>query len=242
MFEFLKKNSNNNEFDILHVICELANLILKGQKLFDFNLERFFVSKEIKNNFRVLFIDFHSKNEKIFNLEITKDRIFLINNKDLSLYKKYIAAVDIKDQGEIYGELMGFPKTATIAWKKDFYHLNNKRSFLLNNYSQHTINFVLGDIFKMGYLFSKDNWETEFKSEVKKHMKIYETFSDIFLKKLNKRKRVKLNLLKKNIKKKKLFNLLNPIQKAIFLACENDLLNEKEKHELVFQKLYNLKD
>lgn len=223
----------------LHILCEFANFIIGGQKLFDLNKNNF-NKKEWK-----LIVEFLEKIIPINNtfiLIIEDENVYLTRKKNQKDIKHFleISYMKLPEVGMEYGNFMGFPVSATKAWFDDYSNSIENRKYLLNFYANQVIESVLGHIFLMPFVFSIKSWQNEYKYQIRRHLKIYKKFPEIFIVEFlnNNKKNVNYQTiesnLKSHLKKKDLFKIFSPYQKAVFIACKGNELTMQEKCELFF--------
>lgn len=210
-----------------HSIFEAANFICDGQKVFDLYCPPKKIIAFLRN-----FAENNSNHFFVFEVE---DRIFLVRKKYSKLFREYVKlrySKKKKDRGrsgELYGILMGYPKTAAIAWHKDTDREDNNRKHLLNIWACAVVTGSLKDIGLMNFVFSANDWQEEYKHKIKTELHVCNAFPKIF-KPVHAKKNEKYVLeIKNNLRKKNLFKHMKPVHKAAFIACASAAIPFDEK-------------
>ena len=133
----------------------------------------------------------------------------------------------------VYGLLMGYPKTACIAFAKDTNNPISKRKFVLNFGSGFILDKVYPNLQLMNCVYSKKHWQAEYKEVLEKEICLIEQLPKLFPLHHKKKSKQYIDELLKRIKTKNLFSHLHLDIKTRFLACESGKLNYKEQLNLI---------
>ena len=226
-WKLYKKNRINN----LHVVFELASLICGNLKIFDFDASIQPIVALLK--------EFAANNSEEFFVNEVNGTIYLGQKKYFSLFKEFTSKMDSTTKSsksrteELYGLMMGFPESATTAWKLDTGLSNNDRQHLLNFYSCVIVDRSFSEIGLMNFVYSKSNWQEEFKFKTKIELHVCQTFPEIFTFIKMKKNAENVANLKSMVRTKNLFAKMKPLQKALFLACKSNEMPHEEKNAVL---------
>ncbi len=241
-FHQLLETLISEERDILHATFEFALLLFGTKKMFDddrFCFEKKSVQKKVVTWLRE---NFH--NQKDYYFEQNGNSFYLVKKRSLHFfraYKKASSAQDHPEESRLYGVLMGFPKSATDAWFID-YHLDiGQRVCLLNFYEQVVFEEVLGDIFLRGFAYSRKHWQSEYRFQVREHVRIYELFPEIFLREIqqNEIKHEYYDCVRSHLQKRNLLTEFSPLDLYMFKMIGSDnastMKELKQKRDIIFE-------
>lgn len=156
------------------------------------------------------------------------------NSYSRKLFYRYMKVADSISEESVltYGLLMGYPKTACIAFTKDNNRSITKRMFALNFGSSFILDKVYPNLGLINCVYSKKHWQAEYKEIFWKELHIVEQLPKLFPKHHSKKSKKYISELIEKIKAKNIFSKIPLDIKAKFLACESGKLNQKEHLEL----------
>ncbi|MBP9821600.1 MAG: hypothetical protein KBC98_01810 [Candidatus Pacebacteria bacterium] len=221
--------------DAWHVICELANFLLDQQKVFDLSQEK--MNELFENDLSEILQTYASLQKgNLIYMEL-EDRFYLIHKKHESLFQEYRKETGSAKGGQLYGDLMGFPATATEAYLLDWEHEVEERKFLMGFHANDLVTRSLGDIFLMPFIFSKNNWQDEYRAWVKIHLNIYQKFPETFSYLQTSRAKTYLREVKQKMVQESLWNLFGESEKQLFQTYEDPTVSWKKKHSIWKKKM-----
>lgn len=130
---------------------------------------------------------------------------------------------------KLYGLLMGYPKTACAAFAKDIKNPPEKAKYVLSFGSMRILYKAYPRLGIMNYIYSKRNWEAEYRETIAKEFFIINQLPEIFKKYHTTKNKKVLEEVVKNSQQKNLYQKISVELKNKFLSCESGKLNFNEQ-------------
>lgn len=222
--------------DARPVVFELALLLFGQKKMFD--NERLFHEKATVRKKITAWLMNHFQNEKDYHMETVGRFFCVVRKKNLKLLDEYKRSKsDFEEAGRIYGVLMGFPRSATNAWYLNGGIDDGDRVHLLNSYEHALLEEVLGDITLRGFVFSRKSWQSEYRFQIREHVRIYEMFPEIFLVGIqgNQDNLVYYNRVKLHLKKGNLLVKFSPLERFMFESIQGKGGDWRSRHNITYE-------
>lgn len=239
-FHQLLETLLDQERDTLYATFEFALLLFSSKKMFDD--DRFYSEKKSVRKKVIIWLKENFHNEKDYYFEQNGNSFYLVKKRSLHLFRAYREASNTLNRAEaerLYGVLMGFPKSATDAWFSD-YDLNvGERVYLLNFYEELVFKEILGDIFLRGFACSRKHWQSEYRFQIREHVRIYELFPEIFLTDIqeDQEKVEYYNRVKSHLKKGNLLVKFSPLERFLFENIDFEWVQKRnswrKKHRII---------